>query len=445
MESFDVLDNRIQALSLDAYEVYTLEKRVLTVEAKDGAVDSLDEASEKCLAIRLFKGRKSAFACASEATPFLERMVELAYNSLKVVEENETITLPDGGNRGEKGFAPRLEPASGLAGAGRNDKFGLALDLEKHARAFDRRITRVRDASFSEETATVRIKNSRGTDLQARRSRYELSLMVMAEEGTHQEMAWDSEQTTDLSQLEAKGLAERTSRKATGQLGGKPVATQKAAAVLDAMVAASFLGVLSSSFFGDQVQKSRSALRDKQGQRIYAPSIGLIDDGNLAGGFSSLPFDGEGVATRRNELVAGGVLKAFLFDLTSGAKGRVASTGNGLRSTFKEPPRVGATNLFIDRGRGTLEDLLEDMGRGFWIRDVIGLHTADVVTGDFSIGASGLWVENGRAASPVRGVTISGNLHEVLKRVVRVGEEVRWYHAFGAPPLLIESIDIGGT
>jgi len=438
MDSVRYLEDQIHALSLDAYEVYELEKRVLTVEAKEGVVDSLDEAVEKGLAIRLFRGGKCGFACMSDApTPFLERMVKLAYNTLKVVEEGALIALPphDAGGRISAAVGSLL---------GREAKFQLAIDLEKRAMAFDRRITRVRDASFSEETLTVTIRNSRGLDRTHTASRYELSLMVMAEDRGNQEMAWDSEQTTDTSHLEVQRLADQAAMKAIGQLGGKPVVTQKSPAVLDAMVVASFLGILSSSFFGDQVQKNRSLLKGKVGEEIYGSGIHITDEGDLPGGFSSFPFDGEGVSTRRNELVTQGVLKGFLHDLTSGAKEGGASTGNGIRPNFKEPPRVGVTNFSIQPGKGGVEDLLAEMGRGFWIRDVIGLHTADAVTGDFSIGASGFWIEAGKPQSPVRGVTISGNLHNVLKGTVRAGGEVRWYHSFGAPPLLISSMDIGG-
>src|SRR5579885_93283 len=176
MDSVAFLENRLQALTLDAYEIYSIEKKVMNVEAKDGAIDSLDEAVEKGLSVRLFRGGKCGFACVSESpTPFLERMVELAYNSLNVVEESERLVLP--GEARDDGIG-----RSTTGGKSREEKFQLAVDLERFARAADRRITRGRDASYSEETATVRIKNSKGLDREHERFRSELSLMVMAEE-----------------------------------------------------------------------------------------------------------------------------------------------------------------------------------------------------------------------------------------------------------------------
>lgn len=440
MDPLSFLESKIRSLPLDDYEIYRVEKRHLTAEAREGEIDSLDEAVERGVAVRLFREGRCGFACASEGPiAFLERMLSLAYNSTSILEEEGRIDLPPPASASTAG-GDFVEP-EGLTKAG---KLEMALGLERAAKGFDRRVARVRDASFQEEITTVTLKNSRGLEATHSAPRYELSLMVMAEDRGNQEMAWDSQQAIDFSGLDPHCVAERAAGKAVDQLGGKAISTQRTAAVLDPMVAASFLGVLASSFLGDQVRKNRSALRGKVENEIYSRKIGMVDDGRLPGGFASFPFDGEGTPTRRSHLVVQGVLRGFLHDLASASKEGTVSTGNGVRPSFKEPPRTGATNFFIERGEGALEDLLAEMGTGFWIRDVIGVHTTDPVTGDFSLGASGLWIEGGRRGFPVRGVTISGNLHEVLKKVVSVGDQTRFYHAFGSPPLLIESIDVGG-
>lgn len=437
MDPIRYLESRLSSLSLDGFEIYRTEKREMTVEAKEGQVDSLDRAVERGIAVRLFREGLCGFSCSSdETTAFLDRMTDLAYNSLQIVEEGGRIRLPTGkANEGPKPGGLRTE-VSGPA--------QIALDLERFAMAYDTRVLRVRDASYSEEESTITLRNSRGLDRTFTRARYSLSLMVMAEEKGRQEMAWDHDFSTDLSQLNPKDLAERAAEKAVSQLGGRPVPTQKAAALLDPSVAASFVGVLSPSFYADQIQKNRSALRGRKGEKFYAPAVAIVDDGTLEGGFESFPFDAEGVPSRRNALVSGGVVQGFLYDLSAAEKEEGSSTGNAVRPSFKEPPRVGATNFFISRGSGGTEDLLGAMGRGFWIRDVIGMHTVDPVTGDFSVGASGQWVEGGKPSHPVRGVTVSGNLHELLRRVERVGGEMKFYHSFGAPQLLIGELDIGG-
>ena len=270
--------------------------------------------------------------------------------------------------------------------------------------------------------------------------------MAMAEEGDgSQEMAWESDFSTSPSGLDPEKTGRCAAEKAVGQLGAKPIRTQKAPAVMDAMVTASFLGVLSSSFLGDQVQKNRSSLRDRLGETIYSPLLTIVDDAQRSGGFLNLPFDDEGTVTRRNELVGQGTLKQFLYDRPSAAEAGKDGTGNARRTSFKDTPHVGTTNFFIEPSKEwDLKRLLREMGTGFWVRDVIGVHTADAVTGDFSLGASGLWVEGGIAKKAVRGVAISGNLHDIFRKVVQVGDGLRFYHSFGAPPLFIETLDIGG-
>jgi PmbA protein len=439
MNELDWLEKRLSGLPVDGYEIFAVEARQFSAEAKDGQIDSLDEAIERGAAVRLFQGRKTGFGSSSDLSPaFLERMADLAYNGLSVVEDGPMLALP----AAIRDRSPFVQLS--WTPDDRQRKLQMALDLEKFAKDFDPRVKRVRDACYAEEVRTVTLKNSRGLERKHSASRHELSLMVMAEDGQGQEMAWESDFATDPDKLDPRKIAREGAEKAVTQLGGRPVPTQKMPAVLDAMVAASFLGVLSSSFFGDQVLRNRSSLRGKMGREIYSRQVSVIDDGRLEGGYNSFPFDGEGVPTTRRALVEKGTLKEFLYDLTSATQANASSTGNGVRPGVKEPPRVGATNFFIEPGGASLEELLRDLGRGFWVRDVIGVHTADAVTGDFSLGASGVWIEGGKRASPVRGVTVSGNLHELLKRVVRVGKEIRRYHAFGAPPLLIESLDIGG-
>jgi PmbA protein len=302
----------------------------------------------------------------------------------------------------------------------------------------------VRDAGYSEETKTVTLKNSRGFDASYTKTGFELSLMVVAEENGQQEMAWESRYEENFSKLDPAALARRTADKVLKQLGAKPIATRKTQALLDASVATSFLGVLSSSFLGDQVRKNRSALRGRLGEKVHGDHITLVDDATLLAGYASRPFDGDGVATRRNVLVQNGVLKSFLYDLSTARQENVPSTGSAVRPHVKEPPRTGTSNFFIEPESGSLEDLLKGMGTGFWVRDVIGVHTADAVSGDFSLGASGLWVEAGVSTQAVRGVTISGNIHQLLSKVTRVGGEVTWYHGFGSPPLVISELEIGG-
>lgn len=447
MDPLSLLEDKIGSLVLDDYEIYTVESRLFSAGAKEGQIEFSEEARERGVAVRLFKGNRCGFGCSSDwSSAFLEKMLDLAYKSLALVEAGPAFELPSSGP-GEKSHSQGGIRSSG-SWAERKD---MALHLESEARGYDPRIRRVREARYSEEQKTVRLKNSRGLSREGTASLHELSLMVVAEENAAQEMAWESDFSPDFSGLNPARVAGSAAEKAVSQLGARPVPTQKTGAVLDPVVAASFLGVLSSSFLGDQAQKNRSALKNRLGEKVYSPQVLLKDNGRLPGGFASFPFDGEGRMTEESVLVEQGTLKRFLYDSRSASQegasnGRkVKSTGNAVRPGFKEAPRVGATNFFIESGSGSLDDLLADLGRGFWIRDVIGVHTADPISGDFSLGASGIWIEGGQRRRAVRGVTLSGNLHKLFEGVVRAGAGTRFFHSFGSPPLLIGEIDLGGT
>ncbi len=436
------LEKKISGLKVDDYEIYAVESRRLSVEAKDQRIDALEDSIERGVAIRLFRGLRTGFASSSDWSPaFLDRALAAAHESLELVEEEVRGDLPS-----SKGLNLSSSPAvsSPAFAPSPEAKFQIALALEKAVRDYDTRIRRVRDAGYSEETKTITLKNSKGFDASYTKTGFDLSLMVVAEENGQQEMAWESRYEEDFGKLDPVALARRTADKALKQLGATTIATRKSPALLDASVVTSFLGVLSSSFLGDQVRKNRSALRGRVGEKVHGDLITILDDATLKGGYASKPFDAEGVQTRRNVLVEKGVLKNFLYDLATAQQENVSSTGSAVRPHYKEPPRIGTSNFFIAPGSGSLEEMLKDMGTGFWVRDMIGVHTADAVSGDFSLGASGLWVENGKPSQAVRGVTVSGNIHQLLSKVTRVGGEVTWYHGLGSPPLVIKELEIGG-
>ena len=387
------------------------------------------------------KGRVGFASCSRESDSFLERVADLAYNSLSIAEEGMTYPLPQPGSFSDRTSIWDRQ----LRGRSFEEKADQALTLEREARKFDRRVTRVRGAHYEEREETVVLRNSHGFEGRYTKTLCELSLMVMAEERGRQESAWESDFSSSFEGLKAAEVARRAAERAVALLGAAPIQSRKAPALLEPAVGASLLGVLSASFLGDQVMKGRSALKGRLGETIYSKEIRLMDDGNRAGGYGSCPFDGEGSRTGGATVVESGILKNFLQDSLSAKRLEMPVTGNAVRPVYKEPPRPGVTNFFLEPGAKSPEALRHEMGHGFWITDLIGVHTADPVTGDFSLGAVGFWVEGGERKSAVRGVAVSGNLHDLMKKVIAVGSDLRFYESVGAPTLLVSEIDIGGS
>jgi PmbA protein len=232
--------------------------------------------------------------------------------------------------------------------------------------------------------------------------------------------------------------------RAAGLLGGQPVADGKYNVVLESEVAAQFLGVLASSLKGDNLVKGRSLLAKQQGRQALSAEMTIIDDGLYPRGLGTRAFDGEGQVQQTTPLVEAGVVMGFVFDLMWGARAGKSSTGNSVRSSLLAPPSVGFTNLYIKPGKASLADLLSEMDRGLVITEVMGVHTADPVSGEFSLGAAGHLVEGGRITRPVKSIAVAGQVVEMFNAVKTVGSDLRFHGSTGAPSLLLEGLSVSG-
>jgi PmbA protein len=237
-----------------------------------------------------------------------------------------------------------------------------------------------------------------------------------------------------------RNAAERVLRK----LGGRKVPTQAAPVVFERRIAARIWGSVLAAVNGDTVYKGMSYLRDRAGERIASELVTLADDPLLPGGAGSAPFDGEGLPTRKNVIIAQGVLKMFLYDTITARKvgNGAQSTGNSRRSAGGAGG-IGAFNLYLTPGDLTLEEILSAIPNGFYVTEMMG-GGANTVTGDFSIGASGLWIEGGKLAYAVDEVTIAGTMDGILKGVERIGNDLVFQSSISSPTFQVAEMTIGG-
>jgi PmbA protein len=231
-------------------------------------------------------------------------------------------------------------------------------------------------------------------------------------------------------------------------LGAKKPATERLPVILDPWAASSFLGVLAGSLSAEEVQKGRSLLADRVGEDVGSTLLSLVDDGRLPDGPASSPFDDEGVPTTRTVLVERGVLRGFLHNTETARREGTASTGNARRSSYRGVPGVSPSNLVVEAGSASPEDLLARAGRAVYVQDVSGVHSgANPVSGEFSVGATGLRVENGRLGEPLREMTVASTLLDMLTAVTAVGSDLRFFPgggAIGTPTLLVGEMTIAG-
>ncbi len=323
------------------------------------------------------------------------------------------------------------------------DLAGLVQTLDRTARAGDPRVVSVRKPSAEAVVIRRTIRNHRTEEVAWVETSVSASLEVSAAEGSTAQTGWSSAEARQWAELSPARLAADAAGRAVELLGARPAPTGRFPLVLDARVAADLLAVLAPSFLGETVEKGMGLFRE-EGAVVAARSVIIRDEGLRPGGIETRPVDDEGVPRQLTEVIDRGVLKGFLYDRSSGSRAGRSSTGNAAGGATV-PPRPHVSNLIWAPGEGGgTEDLMALAGRGLWVRDVLGLHTADPVTGEFSVGCSGIWFEGGVPAHPVTGAALAGTVEELLRRVAVVGTDLEMHGGLGAPPLLVEGLDLAG-
>jgi PmbA protein len=439
----DTVERLLKGQQLDNYEILVSESRDLCIEAKGGKLDAFKCSEPFGVAVRVQCGEGLGFSFSTTLDPAaLARMVDGALVAARMQTPDPCHRLPL-----PYAFYPELPGLfdEALPGIPEEQKIARALELERLVLSRDPRIKRVRKCSYGESVYRVLIRNSHGLSAGYRGSYVSCSASAVAEAEGDAQLGWDFGFSNSYSGIDLELIADGASRKATSLLGARTIPTMRCQAVLDNHVAGDLLEVLAPSFLAESVQKGKSLFGGKQGERVFSELVTLRDNGLLPGGMGSAPCDGEGVPQQDTLLVSGGVLQGFLYDSYWGERMGTASTGNAVRGGVKSPPRMGAHNLLIEPGDEPLEALVSGVGKGVLITSVMGMHTANPISGDFSVGAAGFYLEGGEVRHPVKGIAIAGNLLELFRGVDMVADDLRFFGSVGSPALRIGELDVSGS
>jgi len=437
----DKVESLLKGRAADGYEIYLGASRNLTIEVRDQKVDTFKCSAPVAVSIRVLKARSMGFSYSTSMDGAdLEKMIDNALASAEIQTPDDCNGLP----------APMAYPPlsglfdEGLALVDEGEKIGRAMELERLVLTADPRVKRVRKASYGESTFALQIRNSLGVNGSYRDTSVTASVSAIAEEGNDSQMGWDFGFSNCFSGIDVAAIAAAAAGKATGLLGAARIPTMRCPAVLDNRVAGEILEVLSQSFLAENIQKGKSLLAGRVGEDIFSAILRIRDDGALPGGMGTAPFDSEGVGQRNTVLVENGRLLGFLYDTYCARKGGTESSGNAVRGSSKNSPRTGVTNFFIENGALPLASLLKGIDRGVLITEVMGMHTANAISGDFSVGAAGFLIEGGVATVPVKGIAIAGNILELFRNVELAGNDLRFFGAVGSPSLKISALDVSG-
>ncbi|MGA9071462.1 MAG: TldD/PmbA family protein [Terracidiphilus sp.] len=445
----DVVALAMKAGATDA-EAAVREGDEFSVNVRLGQVETLKDSGSRGLGLRVFLGKRSASASTSDLTPEgIRQLVEGAVALAKVTEEDPFSGLAEAGEFGSYAGDLHLygEDVYSLEGA---ERIEWARRAEAAALGADPRITNSDGGSFQAATGRKVLANSRGF-LGSYRSTYAgVSASPIAEDasGSKQVDYWWSgaRRVADLESPESVG--QEAAQRVLRRLGARRVPTQRVPIVFAPEVAGSLLGSLFEAASGDAIWRQASFLAGRLGEQIAASDFNLIDDNimllpNGMGGFGSSPFDGEGLPSRRTVVVEKGVLQSYLLNTYSARKLGMKSTHNASRG-LAGAPGIGCGNLYLEPGPLTPEQIIAEIPAGLYVTSLMGFGV-NVVTGDYSRGATGLWIENGVLTHAVEEVTIAGNLAEMLKNMTAIGSDLVFRGAVASPTLRIDGMTIAGA
>lgn len=437
----EIAIERSRHFGADMAEAYISSNKELSIEVREGRVETLKLAEERGLSVRVMLDGKTGLAFSTDLSPAgAEEVARHALFNCKntAVDPFNRLPPPGGKYPGLELYDPAIHEATV------EEKIAVAKAMEEAARTFDHRVKVIESSSYQDGEILVTLVNSLGISSSYRGAYCGIYLALAAGEGEDSQTGFAMDFGLKYGLLNPAETGQEAARRAVRMLGARPVKTRRADIVLDPYVATGFLGIIGPALTGEAVQKGRSLFAGKIGSQVASDKVTIIDDGAKTDGIASAPFDGEGVATGRTVLVRDGVLQGFLHNTYTAAKDGVQSTGNGVRGSFKSAPEVGVTNFYIQAGSKQPQELIKEVDSGLYITEVMGMHTANPISGDFSVGVAGLLIEKGESARPVRGAAMGGNILDLFRKIDGVGNDLQFYGGKGSPTLRITEMTISG-
>ncbi len=430
---------RARKAGADAADAVAVSSTSLSVTHRLGKAEGVERAEATDLGLRVFLGKRQAIASTTDfSAAGLDRTVEQAMSMVKVAPDDPWCGLAD-----EKDLAHDM-PDLDIGGTDEPDALtltALAAEAEDAARAVAG-VTNSEGAEAGWSRGDIALATSTGFRGGYASGHYGLSVSVLAGTGTGMETDHAFSAAVHAGDLKAAAeLGREAGNRAVARLNPRKVSTQRVPVVFENRLSGRLLRALAGAISGPSIARGTSFLKDALGKEIFAPDITVIDDPHRRRGLRSKPFDGEGVANARRAIIDKGTLTTWLLDSTSAHQLGLASTGHAARGT-SSPPSPSPTNFYMEPGRLGRDELIKDIGNGLFVTDLMGMGV-NGVTGDYSQGAAGFWIENGEIAYPVSEITIASNLKDMF-RAMTAGSDLEFRSGTDAPSLRIEGMTVAG-
>ncbi|MBN2296986.1 MAG: TldD/PmbA family protein [Deltaproteobacteria bacterium] len=425
----------LKAKAIRDFEVYGSATDTIRAESKECSTGFLNRSNESGISIRILNEGSLGFAYGPDAS---EELIDAAISSARYQFKDEHNHIP-----------PYFDTYIGMdlvdhsvANLSVDDCISQAISLEKTARDADSRVKQVRKASFSRSIASTHIVNSHGIDISSDSTFVSASIMVMVKDSDDTQSGYEFDLGHCMADIDIEKIGADAVKNATDMLFAKKIRTMKIPVVFDNTTTAQMLDFISDAFVGENVLKGKSYLQDKMGKTCFSSTITLTDNPLDKRSAGACPYDGEGCPSRKTVLVEDGTVLAFLYDNYWGRVAGKRSTGNSVRSGYRSVPALGFRHICMEPGKEDLTQKMRGLKQLLKITDIMGMHTANPITGEFSVGVNGLLLNDNSVLYPVREAALSGNIYEMFSRVGAVGNDVREFGHVLCPSVLIEEMDI---
>lgn len=436
------LFDRAKEAGFESSELYYVSKSDTTVMVCEGEVESHEISSNQAICFRGIIGGKMGYAYTEK---FDEEAVEMLVNTAKecalLVEKEDKEFIYNGAGKYEEMASYDTK----LLALDTNSHINMALELEKKAQALNSNIEKIAECGIGIGSSEVLIMNSEGMKLENKQTYISAYVEPVAKDGEGVVNGGEMITATSLDKMNTDQLAQDAVNKTIRKVGAKSIPSGKYKAVFENDMMSTMLRVMQSSFFADVMQEGKSLLKGKVGEIIAAEKVNLIDDPHLIDGLGSRGFDDEGVPTKSKYLIKDGQFLGFLHNLKTAYKDGVETTGNASKASIASPVKVDSTNLYLEPGTLSVEQLLAQTGNGIYITNLEGVHAgANPITGDFSLAARGVLIENGRLTQGVKQITIAGNFFELIKAIEEVANDLKMKGSIGSASVLVREISVAG-
>ncbi len=419
------------------------------VQAYQGEIENLSTASSSGIGIRVLRDGAAGAQVGTAWSGSLDDdaiddVLREARDNARFATEDEYLAFarPDGVTPVTLDLVDRSVQTTPL-----EEKIAMAIELERLVRAGDTRIRQVDSANYSDYIAEAAIVSSTGIRAAYERSGAYVSVEAIATDGSNDQTGWGLSAGRAPGDLDITVAAEDAISRATRMLGAVKATSQRCTAVFDPRSTATLLAIIGGALSGEAVNYGRSFFANRIGEDVASPLFTLVDDPTDVRHFSASVFDGEGLACRRNVLIEGGQLKAFVYDTVSAKRAGTSSTGSAVRGGIAGSPSAGCRALQLRTGDVDQAEIFRRVGNGIFVESLTGVHSGvNPISGDFSVGVTGLMIRDGQLAEPVREITVASTLQRMLLDIVLVGNDVEWLPSSAAgQSIAIEGIAVSGS